>query len=61
MKQTTPPPFFFLSSDPPTGLAQIPSLPAAFQSHGMDLRWQGWVTSVYGIISFFVGPVSEWE
>lgn len=31
---------------------------AAFESHGMDLRWQGWVASVYGIISFFVGPVS---
>eukprot|EP00903_Cladosiphon_okamuranus_P016218 g14965.t1 len=36
---------------------QIPSLTAAFESHGMDLRWQGWVASVYGIISFFVGPM----
>lgn len=37
---------------------KVPSLPAVFESHGMDLRWQGWVSSVYGIISFFVGPVS---
>ncbi|CAN0473364.1 unnamed protein product, partial [Ectocarpus sp. 12 AP-2014] len=36
---------------------QIPSMPAAFESHGMDLRWQGWVASTYGIISFFVGPM----
>ncbi|CAM9715054.1 unnamed protein product, partial [Hapterophycus canaliculatus] len=32
-------------------------MPKAFESHGMDLRWQGWVVSVYGIISFFVGPM----
>lgn len=32
-------------------------MPAAFESHGMDLRWQGWVASVYGVISFFVAPV----
>ncbi|CAM9718440.1 unnamed protein product [Ectocarpus sp. 13 AM-2016] len=32
-------------------------MPAAFESHGMDLRWQGWVASTYGIISFFVGPM----
>lgn len=36
---------------------QIPSLPSVFESHGMDLRWQGWVSSLYGIISFFVAPV----
>ena len=42
---------------PPTRPVQIPSMTAAFKSHGMDLRWQGWVASVYGIISFFVGPV----
>eukprot|EP00752_Nemacystus_decipiens_P009244 g8257.t1 len=36
---------------------QIPSMTAAFQSHGMDLRWQGWVASVHGIISFVVGPM----
>ncbi|CBN76915.1 hypothetical protein Esi_0024_0024 [Ectocarpus siliculosus] len=32
-------------------------MPAAFESHGMDLRWQGWVASTYGLISFFVGPM----
>lgn len=39
--------------------AQIPSLPAVFESYGMDLSWQGWVASLHGLISFFVAPVRK--
>lgn len=36
---------------------QMPSMPSVFEAHGMDLRWQGWVASAYGVVSFLLAPV----
>lgn len=36
---------------------QMPSMPSVFEAYGMDLRWQGWVASAYGGVSFLLAPV----
>ncbi|CAM9599148.1 unnamed protein product, partial [Discosporangium mesarthrocarpum] len=36
---------------------QIPAMTVNYESHGLDLSWVGWMSALYGLISFFVAPV----